>query len=127
MKTKPAAVFESSSFSQRVKDIIKKISRGKVATYGQIAALAGNYRAARQVVWILNSSSRKDKLPWHRVINGKGRISLKPNHGYEIQKELLQKEGVKFSKSDNIDFKLYLWSPSSLDVRSTKEGSPHPM
>lgn len=112
MKTKVEKTSESSSFTGRVKATIKKIPHGKVATYGQIAALAGNYRAARQVVWTLNSSSRKDKLPWHRVINSKGQISLKPNHGYEIQKELLRKEGVKFSKGDNIDFKLYLWSPS---------------
>jgi len=111
MKTKQAAAFQSSSFSQRVKDVIRKIPRGKVATYGQIAAIAGNHRAARQVVWILHSSTRKDKLPWHRVVGSKGKISLKPNYGYEIQRELLRKEGVKFSKSDNIDFKLYLWSP----------------
>jgi methylated-DNA-protein-cysteine methyltransferase-like protein len=98
------------SFSQRVKEIIKKIPRGKVATYGQIAAYAGHPRAARQVVWILNSSSRKDKLPWHRVINRQGKISLEPNQGYEIQKMLLEKEGVKFDKNDRIDFKRYLWS-----------------
>jgi methylated-DNA-protein-cysteine methyltransferase-like protein len=79
MKTNRAIVLESSSFSQRVKDVIKKIPRGKIATYGQSAACAGNPRAARQVVWTLNSSSRKDKLPWHRVINSKGQISLKPN------------------------------------------------
>jgi methylated-DNA-protein-cysteine methyltransferase-like protein len=126
MKTKREETSESFSFSQRVKDIIKRIPRGKVATYGQIAALAGNYRAARQVVWTLNSSSRKDELPWHRVVNSKGQISLKPNCGYEVQKELLQKEGVKFGKGGTINFKLYLWSPSSLDVRGTK-GSRHPM
>lgn len=112
MKVKREGTFESFSFSQRVKDLIKRIPRGKVATYGQIAACAGNPRAARQVVWILHSSTEKDKLPWHRVVNGKGRISLKPNYGYEIQKELLQKEGMKFDKNDTIDFELYLWSPS---------------
>ena len=83
-----------SSFSQRIKDIIKKIPRGKVATYGQIATMAGNPRAARQVVRILHSSSRKDRLPWHRVINSKGRISLKPGFGYETQKSLLLKERI---------------------------------
>jgi len=103
---------EISFFCQRVKDVIKKIPFGKVSTYGQIAALAGNPRAARQVAWILHSSTRKDRLPWHRVVNGKGQISLKPNYGYEIQKELLRKEGVKFDKNDTIDFELYLWSPS---------------
>jgi methylated-DNA-protein-cysteine methyltransferase-like protein len=112
MKTKRAVTLESSSFTQRVKDVIKKIPRGKVATYGQIAACAGSHRAARQVVWILHSSTQKDKLPWHRVVGSKGRISLKPNYGYEIQKELLQKEGVEFNENDTIDFKLYLWSPS---------------
>lgn len=112
MKANREETFESFSFSQRVKDMVKKIPKGKVATYGQIAAYAGNPRAARQVVWILHSSARKDKLPWHRVISSRGRISLKPNYGYEIQRELLRKEGVKFGRDDTIDFDRYLWSPS---------------
>jgi methylated-DNA-protein-cysteine methyltransferase-like protein len=98
-------------FTVAVKKVIKKIPRGKVATYGQIAALAGNPRAARQVVRILHSSSRKDKLPWHRVINSKGTISLKPGQGYELQKSLLEKEGIKFGLRDAVDLKLFLWSP----------------
>lgn len=102
---------ESDSFSRRVKELITRIPRGKVATYGQIAAYAGNPRAARQVVWILHSSSGKEKLPWHRVINSKGRISLKPNYGYEIQRELLRKEGIEFDENDSVDFDRYLWSP----------------
>ncbi|MCJ7508400.1 MAG: MGMT family protein [candidate division Zixibacteria bacterium] len=109
-------IFHTLSFTRKVKEIIKKIPRGKVATYGQIAAYAGNHRGARQVVWILNSSSRKEKLPWHRVINRKGQISLKPNCGYEIQKQLLQKEGIKFDKSDAIDFERYLWSLSGKKI-----------
>lgn len=112
MKKKIKVISQGSSLTQRVKDVMRQIPRGKVATYGQIAALAGNPRATRLVVWILNSSSQKDKLPWHRVVNSKGRISLKPNHGYEIQKVLLQKEGVKFDRSDTIDFDRFLWSPS---------------
>jgi methylated-DNA-protein-cysteine methyltransferase-like protein len=102
---------ERPSFSQRVKDLIKGIPKGKVATYGQIAAYAGNPRAARQVVWILHSSTEKEKLPWHRVINSMGKISLKPGYGYEIQKTLLLKEGVKFDSNDRIDLKRFLWSP----------------
>jgi len=111
MKTKRQKIFEGSSFSQRVKDIMKTIPRGKVVTYGEIAAFAGNPQAARQVAWILSSSSRKHKLPWHRVVNRKGQISLKPKYGYEIQKGMLLKEGVKFDKNDTIDFDRYLWSP----------------
>ena len=112
MKAKRGKTSEGSSFSQRVKNMVKRIPRGKVATYGQIAAYAGNPRAARQVVWILHSSSSKDRLPWHRVVNREGRISLKPDYGYEIQKELLRKEGIEFDKNDTIDFDRYLWSPS---------------
>ena len=102
---------DSNSFSQRVKELIKRIPKGKVATYGQIAVYAGNPRAARQVVWILHSSTQKEKLPWHRVINSKGGISLKRGYGYEIQKELLRREGVKLNENDRVDFKRYLWSP----------------
>ena len=110
MKKSTPILSSTLSFTQRVKQVIRKIPRGKVATYGQIAAYAGSPRAVRQVVWILNSSSRKDKLPWHRVINRQGKISLKPNHGYEIQKMLLEKERVKFDKNDMIDLERYLWT-----------------
>jgi methylated-DNA-protein-cysteine methyltransferase-like protein len=111
MKVKLKRSSEGSSFSQRIKALIKSIPKGKVSTYGQIAALAGNPRASRLVVWTLNSFSQKEKLPWHRVINSKGGISLKPGQGYEIQKMLLQKEGIKFEEDDSIDLKKYLWSP----------------
>ena len=102
------------SFSQKVKALIKEIPAGKVATYGQIATHGGNVRAARQVAWILHSSSRKDTLPWHRVVNNKGRISLPHNQGYETQKELLEKEGVVFDESDTIDFNRFLHSFDSV-------------
>jgi methylated-DNA-protein-cysteine methyltransferase-like protein len=112
MKTKRKGSTKDNSFGQRLKDVIKKVPKGKVATYGQIAALAGNPRAARQVVRILHSSSEKDKLPWFRIVNRQGRISLKRGYGYEIQNELLRREGIKFDQNDTIDFDRYLWSPS---------------
>jgi len=99
----------SYSFSGRVKQLIKQIPPGKVATYGQIAAYAGNPRASRQVAWILHSSSRKDDLPWHRVINRKGRISLPLYRGYETQKNLLEIEGIVFKEDQSIDLDIYLW------------------
>jgi methylated-DNA-protein-cysteine methyltransferase-like protein len=99
------------TFHQRAIEVIKKIPKGKVATYGQVAALAGSPRAARQVVRALHSSSRKEKLPWHRVVGSKGQISLKRGYGYEEQRELLEKEGVKFTLSGGIDFDQFLWEP----------------
>ncbi len=95
--------------SQIIISTIKKIPKGKVATYGQIAAMAGNPQAARQVVRILNIYWEKEKLPWFRVINSQGKISLKPGSGYELQKSLLENEGVKFGDNDRIDFKKYGW------------------
>jgi len=99
----------TNPFTANVKELIRKIPRGKVATYGQIAALAGSPLVARQVVRILHTSSAKDRLPWHRVINRKGQIALKPGQGYDEQKARLQKEGVKFDLYDCIDLKRYLW------------------
>ena len=98
------------SFSQRVRTLIKNIPFGKVATYGQIARYAGNPRAARQVAWILHSCSQKDNLPWHRVINSKGKISLPPGGGYETQKKLLELEGIEFKKNNSIALDVYLWN-----------------
>jgi methylated-DNA-protein-cysteine methyltransferase-like protein len=97
----------TSQFYTRVINAIKRIPKGKVATYGQIATLAGNPRAARQVAYILHSSSSKESLPWHRVVNSKGGISLKPRHGYELQKQLLISEHVEFMDDERIDLNLY--------------------
>jgi methylated-DNA-protein-cysteine methyltransferase-like protein len=97
------------TFSAQIISIIKRIPNGRVASYGQIAALAGNPRAARAVIWLLHSSSGKEKLPWHRVINGRGMISLKPGNGYEEQRALLEREGVEFDLYGRIDLERYQW------------------
>jgi len=98
-----------SPFTLKVKALIRRIPAGKVASYGLVAALAGNPRAARQVAWILHSSPAADNLPWHRVVNRKGKISLKPFAGYEIQRQRLQQEGVIFDERDTIDLDRFLW------------------
>ena len=91
--------------------MIKDIPKGNVATYGLVAAHSGNPRAARQVARILHSSSKKDNLPWHRVVNRKGQISLSPAKGFEIQKRMLESEGIVFGKENAIDLDEYLWHP----------------
>jgi len=101
------------SFSGRVKRLIAGIPAGRVATYGQIAACAGNHRASRQVAWLLHSSSRKDRLPWHRVINSRGGISLPVGGGFEEQRMLLEAEGIAVDARGRVDLKNYLWNPSS--------------
>ncbi len=98
-------------FTASVKALIKQIPEGKVCTYGFIAASAGNPRAARQVARILHSCSEKDGLPWHRVVNRNGKISLRPYQGYEIQRQLLEAEGIVFDLDGAISFDVFLWMP----------------
>jgi len=94
-------------FTETVLTIIKSIPKGKVASYGQVALLAGQPRAARQVGWILNQLS-DDKTPWWRVINNSGRTSIKhAEFGAMLQKELLEKEGVVVSDNFDIDIEKY--------------------
>lgn len=90
-------------FTERVVEIIKGIPEGKVMTYGQIATLAGSPRGARQVVRVLHTLSEKYKLPWHRVINSKGEISIVDYESRNLQKELLEIEGVKFNNRGTIN------------------------
>ena len=96
-----------SLFSRRVIETIQKIPFGRVATYGQVALLAGNPRGVRGVVWILHSSSSREQLPWHRVINRHGKISLRPGEGYEEQKMKLLAEGIQFDGEDRIDLERF--------------------
>jgi methylated-DNA-protein-cysteine methyltransferase-like protein len=100
-------------FTCEVKAAIRRIPRGRVATYGQIAALAGRERAARGVAWILHSSSEAAGLPWHRVISGRGAISLPRSRGFEEQKRKLAGEGVAVGRGGRIDLKRFQWEPSA--------------
>lgn len=100
-------------FTRQVKAVLRRIPRGRVATYGQIAALAGRERAARGVAWILHSSSEAGGLPWHRVIGGKGRISLRRGRGFEEQKRRLVAEGIAVGRGGKVDLKRYRWEPGA--------------
>lgn len=104
-----------ATFMERATTIIRSIPEGRVMSYGLVAACAGNPRGARQVARLLHSSSRKANLPWHRIINRNGRISLGAFDGYALQKKLLENEGVVFSKNDTIDLSVFLWNPGSDD------------
>lgn len=99
-------------FTREVKRAIRSIPRGRVATYGQIAALAGRERGARGVAWILHSSAEKAALPWHRVIGAAGRISLPRGRGFAEQKRRLVAEGVAVGPGGRIDLKRHQWEPS---------------
>lgn len=93
---------------------MKRIPPGRVATYGQVAALAGLAGYARQVGYALHSSPEGLDLPWHRVINAKGEVSPRSEPGPEgFQRHLLEEEGVVFDAKDRLDLKRYQWDPDA--------------
>lgn len=103
-------VNENTPFTKAVIKMVKKIPRGKIATYGQIAKISGNSGGSRGVAWILHACSKKHKLPWQRVINSQGKISFhKFTKEYKTQKKLLEKEGVQFSDAGTVNFKKFQW------------------
>jgi len=103
-----------SEFKDRVIDIIEQVPYGKVASYGQIAVYAGVPRAARQVGWILNRSEGKLELPWWRIVNNQGRISIKGTEFNSplLMKNLLEHENVDVNDDYTFDINAYRFRPS---------------
>jgi methylated-DNA-protein-cysteine methyltransferase related protein len=100
-------------FTREVKKVLRAVPRGRVVTYGQVAALAGREGAARGVAWILHSSAEAAGLPWHRVIGAGGAISLPKGKGFEAQKKRLLAEGVVVGPRGRIDLKRFRWEPAA--------------
>lgn len=103
----------------RIYAVIAAIPEGKVATYGQVAALAGLPGHARQVGYALHSSSEGLDLPWQRVINSQGEVSPRSGVGIEegYQRHLLEEEGVVFTLAGKVDLKRYQWEPEGRPKR----------
>ena len=101
-----------SEFYQQIYRVVEQIPFGKVATYGQVAELAGVPGRARQVGYAMNALSENSTLPWHRVINAQGRVSSRSEPDAEImQKILLEEEGISCSKNGKALLKDYQWVP----------------
>lgn len=96
-------------FRDQVIAFIKKVPKGKVVSYGQVAAACGHPRAARQVGGILRGLGEAIKLPWWRVINNEGVISIKGNWTAtkELQRQLLLRDGVAVTKNFTVHMQKY--------------------
>lgn len=93
---------EEGNYS-RIYAVVRRIPAGKVATYGQVANLAGLPGHARQVGYALHALTDEQNVPWHRVINARGGISLRSERGYDdLQRRLLEAEGVVFDGDDKV-------------------------
>jgi methylated-DNA-protein-cysteine methyltransferase-like protein len=90
--------------------IVRQIPRGRVTTYGQIALLCGHPGAARTVGWALHALPANTDVPWQRVINAAGRISTTcVTHPADLQRRLLEDEGIVFGPDDWVDLRRYGW------------------
>ena len=102
-------VFMNKTY-ERIYATVQRIPAGKVATYGQIARLAGLAGHARQIGYALNALPGGEDVPWHRVINAKGEISKRADPVYEqIQRELLEDEGIVFTADGRVSLTHFLW------------------
>ncbi|MEZ3499759.1 MGMT family protein [Pantoea sp. KPR_PJ] len=100
----------NDSFQQRIWQIVAAIPYGKVATYGDVALLAGSPRAARQVGGVLRRLPPDSQLPWHRVINRHGAISLQGDDLLR-QRDALASEGIEISDAGQVKLEAYRWRP----------------
>ncbi len=96
----------------RIHAVVRRIPRGRVATYGQVAELAGQTGHARQVGYALHALSAGSSVPWQRVVNARGEVSPRRMPGWDgLQRALLEREGIVFDARGRIDLSRRLWRP----------------
>ena len=109
-----------SPFKQKVLKAIERIPYGKVASYGQIALIIGFPRGARQVGWILNGTEKDPKIniPWWRVINNSGRITIKGTMflSADLQRKVLRAEGIAINDLFELAIEKYRWRPKQNEL-----------
>ncbi|MBE2224932.1 MAG: MGMT family protein [Anaerolineae bacterium] len=119
------------NFYEQVYAVVRRIPRGKVTSYGRIAAMLGRPQAARAVGYALNALRDKQddpayqNIPWQRVVNSQGRISIvSPDNSPNRQAQLLREEGVEVSEHLKIDLDVYLWEGLHLlEIDDIQSGS----
>jgi methylated-DNA-protein-cysteine methyltransferase-like protein len=104
--------------------VVRKVPRGRVATYGQIAELAGLEGHARQVGYALHNLPANSDVPWHRVVNAKGEISARTaGDSHELQRMLLVAEGVRFDAKGRVELKRYRVAGVAATAKSRDSGA----
>jgi len=115
-------VSSASSTYKRIYAVVRRIPRGRVATYGQVADLAGISGHARQVGYALHALEDGSSIPWHRVVNARGAISQRAERYSEpLQHVLLEREGVTFDVTGQLDLAEYRWRPRTRSLLKTVE------
>ena len=100
----------TSDTYRRIYSVVRRIPKGRIATYGQVAALAGLPGHARQVGYALHALGESTRVPWHRVINAKGEVSLRSVvGGHHEQRMRLERENVEFDQRNRVKLNRYRW------------------
>ena len=100
-------MIKTESIYQKIYNTVKQIPYGRVVTYGQIAQMVDNC-TARMVGYALAATPEDIEIPWHRVINSQGRISMITSK--DLQQKLLESEGIEFDRSGRVNLKKYRWN-----------------
>ncbi len=109
---------------KRIYGVVRRIPRGRVATYGQVATLAGLPGHARQVGYAL-AALEEEGVPWHRVINARGEVSVRAEPGADgTQRRLLEAEGVPFDDRDRVSLARVQWRPRTAAVSRRSPSRP---
>ena len=101
----------SNGVHRRIHDVVSRIPRGRIATYGQVARLAGLPGHARLVGYALHALPTSTSVPWQRVVNAKGAISVRRRGADKLQRRLLEREGVRFDSRDRVSLARFQWRP----------------
>ena len=116
-------VMKGTDFDQRVYAMVEQIPHGHLSTYGQVADLIGAYGCARQVGWALRRLQLPSSIPWQRVVNAQGRISMSlSREGSDwMQRELLIAEGIPVDLEGRLPLKRFLWSPDEGQIAEVSQ------
>ena len=112
---------QSDGLHARIHAVVRRIPRGRVASYGQVARLAGLASHARLVGYAMAALPDGTSVPWQRVVNAQGRVSPRATPGYDsLQRALLEREGVRFDAQGRIDLARHGWQPRTRTQRGSK-------
>jgi len=108
-------IVDEKTYQDRVYSLVKQIPKGRVMTYGQIALILGEGYTARTVGYVMHGAD-SERVPWQRVINSQGKCSTgRLTMPVNLQQELLDAEGIVFSKNGKCDLNRYLWYPEGFE------------